>query len=100
MGDMTESKSSIFNASFSRIHAAHDLDIRLFRDTLLAMTEPTLDYRFGNQLGVQVCATKPPHRVPCNPFAFKTPHPAPAVFIAPAFSLSQPHVFKNRMEPI
>jgi len=43
MGDMTESKSSIFNTSFSCIHASHDLDIRLFRDTLFAMTEPNLD---------------------------------------------------------
>ena len=43
MGDMTESKSSIFNASFPRIYASHDLDIRLFRDTLFAMPEPNLD---------------------------------------------------------
>jgi hypothetical protein len=27
MGDTTESKSSIFDASFPRIHASHDLDI-------------------------------------------------------------------------
>jgi hypothetical protein len=43
MGDMTESKSSIFNASFPRIHASHDLDIRGFRHTFLTVPEPNLD---------------------------------------------------------
>src|SRR6266404_7159859 len=43
MGDMTESKSSIFNASFPRIHASHDLNIRGFRHTFLTVPEPNLD---------------------------------------------------------
>ena len=100
VGDMTESKSSIFNTSFPRIHPSHDLDVRLFRDTFLAVTEPNLDERFGNQLRVQVCAAEPPHRVPSCTFAFDGPHPACAVRIYPTFRRSQPNRLQNRVEPI
>lgn len=97
---MTESKAHIFNIFFADIDAAHDFDVRLLRNAFLAVTEPEFDQSLRYQFGFEMCATEPPHGVPCLTLAFNTFNPAPAIRIAPAFSRSQPSRFQNRMEPI
>jgi hypothetical protein len=66
------------------INAAYDFDVRLLRNTFLAVTEPEFDQSLRYQFGFEMCATEPPHGVPCLTLAFNTFHPAAAIRFAPA----------------
>ncbi len=94
---MTEPKSDTFNIFSVHVNSPHDLDVRLLRHTFLAVTEPELDQRLGNQFGFQVRTTEPTHRMPRFAGPVETLHFASAIRIALTLSRSQPHRFQNRV---
>jgi hypothetical protein len=85
---MTESKSNAFDVFSTDINTAHELNVRLLRYTLLAVTEPEFNQSLGYQFGFEVCATESPHGVPSLTVAGNAFDLAPAIRTAPTFSRS------------
>jgi len=94
---MTEPKSNVFDIFSAHVNTTHYLDVRLLRDTFLAVAKPELDQCLRNQFGFKVRTTEPPHRVPCLAGPIEALYLASAIPIAPPLDGSQPHRFQNRV---